>query len=229
MSYQRRALEATLPEESPNLCRFLYHKLLEAGVRLPDQDIVLIGKLVSAYVKQTADGKLTALKLLNAEVKPASVLKSYFRAGYLNDEAQRIKPGELKEFRGWIYKDTLAVGYSQIDMDDREDSTICDSCGGKFPADYCAQNIEVLKSNGTTRVETWCNHCRRGSENQRLRDTASEKTCLNCEKTVCEYHPKHEQVVNRQTKSIVAMLPAAQMSSGSNIPPHVPMPPGWSY
>lgn len=226
MNYRRQEMEKSLPEASQFLCKYLWQHLNEAGVRIPDEDILLIGRLVSAYVRDTDYGKKTFLKLLNAEVAQPSALKTYFKSGRPHDEQHRIKYSDLVEFKGWIYKGAVAIAHSKVDVDDREDAVVCDSCAGRFPADYCTKQVEVLKASGQTREEVLCNYCRYHSENPRVRETGSASVCAACEKITCENHPRHaEPMTDQNTRHVVGLL---QPGTGQNrIPEGLPMPPGW--
>lgn len=221
MNYRRVEMEKKLPEASQYLCDFLKANLREAGIGAGDQDILFIGKLVSEYMLKTAPGKRTALKFLSASIKPASALKTYYRAGFFGDEAQRIPAAHLQEFRGWLYKDSLSVAFDKVEIEDKEDATVCESCGGRFPVDYCAIKLEMPKPNGTTRVEFICNHCRYHSDNPKVRDTGDQKTCAGCEKKICEFHPEH---LNAPIgRSVMALPPPRQHTT----PVNVALPPGW--
>lgn len=219
MSYRRQQLERELPEASKYLCEFLWRNLQECGVNLSPQDITLIVRLVVAY-GSTPQGKHTFLHMLKALVKPASSLKTYFKAGFLNDESQKIKPSDLMEFHGWVYKKTASLRWDAIDIDEREDSVICDNCGGRFPEDYCTKTVEATKRTGELRTEVWCNHCRYQTENPRIKQTGEAKTCAECEKTICEFHPRHI-AATMPGKAPVALLP--QRAANDNLI----LPPGW--
>jgi hypothetical protein len=217
-NYRRSQMERDLPDASPNLCDYLWKNLGEADVRIDPADIKLIGKLISAYVKQTTPGKQTVLKLLNATVAPASILNTYFKAGHMGQEEQKIRPRDLMEFKGWIYKGTSTVKYEAIDIDEREDAAICDCCGGRFPEDYCLRPVESTKRTGEVKNELWCNHCRYAHEDPRIRTTGDHRTCAACEKVICEYNPKHQSI----TQAPMAQLPQRATSNGGP-----PLPPGW--
>lgn len=218
-TYRRSQLEKDLPEASPNLCAFLWRHLSDVDMNVPQADVAFIGKLVSAYIKGTPEGKQTALKLLNCEPKPVSALQTYFRAsaGSRHEDA-KIKPRDLMEFKGWIYKGTNCVKWESIDIDEREDASVCDNCGGRYPVDYCMKQIESTKKTGEMRIEQWCNHCRFQTDDPRVRSTGDQRTCGACEKVTCEFHPKHH-VLDRP----VALLPQRAASSNDAY-----LPPGWS-
>jgi hypothetical protein len=167
-------------------------------------DVLFIGRVVSDYFTNTTNGKHTALMLLKATKAPVSALKSYYPKGHFGNENKRINPKDLTEYRGYIYRGQHAVAFDSIEIDEREDSNICDACGGKFPVYYCMQKVQVLKT-GSIRDELWCNHCRSSSESPKIRDTASPNTCMNCEKRACDFHPKNP--------SNVKLLPAPQRST----------------
>lgn len=219
MNVRRIELEKSLPPPPKDLGEFLWRAKNDCQLNINDQDLVFMVRLMGDYLRSPG-GRQLMLKALNSEVKPASSLHSYFKAGFLNDETQRIQPSDLVHYSGWIYKQQFGCPQSAIEVDEREDSVICDSCGGKFPGNYCTRNVEVLKNTGRTILETWCNHCRSNSENPRVRESGSPNTCGNCEKKECDFHPKHvETFMNMPTRSPIAgLLPPAQSMI---------LPPGW--
>lgn len=184
-------------------------------------------KLVYDYLRQPPGLRTLLTHLLLAEPKPASPLKSYYKAGFFGDSTQKIKPEDLYEFRGYLYKtpqgEWRPIKFDQVEIDDREDSVICEACGGKFPAGYCGKPVEVMRNGSPPRVETWCNHCRQNSEDPVVRATGTLDGCIKCEKVICEFHPKHG--VSPAARGVV--VPLLQAAGGSNIPPNIPLPDGW--
>lgn len=219
-NYRRHQMEKDLPDGSPNLCEFLHRHFIEAGMPVPREDIMFISKLVSSYVKTTPHGKATMLTLMNCKPRPASILNTYYRAGNIGQENQRIKATDLMEFKGWIHKGTNTVRWDAIDIDEREDASVCDSCGGRYPVDYCLAQTENIKRTGEARMEMWCNHCRYQSEDPRVRQTGDQKKCDGCEKIICEFNPKHHSLPN----SNIALLPTRAVSGEPNLPPGWVMP-----
>lgn len=222
MTPRRQQMERNLPEESKLFCQYLYQNLVQADIGLPDQDIRLIGKIFTSFIKDTAAGKRTALHLLRADLKPASVLKTYFKAGRDHSDENRIRSSDLQVYEGIIYKGVAGIPLNQVDVVEKEETRVCDSCGGWFPVDYCTRSVEVLKQTGQSRIEIRCNHCRAYSEDPKIRETGSLGTCGACEKLECEFHPRY---VERTSRPVVALLPAA---GEGRIPAHVSIPPGWS-
>lgn len=215
--YRRSQMERDLPEASPNLCDFLWKNLGEAGIRIDPNDLKFIGKLISAYVRSTPQGKQTMLKLMNASVSPASALSTYFKAGFMGQEDQKIRPRDLMQYKGWIYKGNNPLKWEAIEIDEREDATMCDNCGGRFPEDYCLSKIEVIKRTGESRTELWCNHCRYSHDDPKIRQSGDQRTCAACEKVNCEFHPKHHLLPQQP----VTMLPQRAAVGAP------PLPPGW--
>jgi hypothetical protein len=192
MTFRRRELEQTLPEANQQLCQYLWQLCNEAGAQISNSDLLFVGRIVADFLKNTENGKHMALTAVGADVRPASILKSYFQSGYLGDDTKKIDPRDLKEYRGFVYKGKYGVPYHQVDIDDREDADACDSCGMRFPVGYCLKPIEVKRADGKGAVESRCNHCRLSSEHQNVRDSASSKTCTFCEKRKCEFHPNYK-------------------------------------
>lgn len=221
----RQDLEARLPNYSQFMRDHVWQMCQDARLDIRPNDFLLIMRMVASYF-QTERGMRTALTLLNSDIRPASTLKSYYKEGFRGDESERIPSGDLTEYRGWLVRrngKVYAVKYSAIDVDDREDATICDACGARVPYDYCAKSVEAMKNGGYVKTETWCNHCRYNSEQPRIRETGSVVTCSKCEKTTCEFHPRHNEGLSGST-SVVAALPPGP---SSGIPDNVPIPPGW--
>jgi hypothetical protein len=187
---RRRELDQTLPEASQYLCKYLWQMCQEGGVQISTQDLLFLGRSVTDYIRNTEQGKFTVFKILKTDFKPASNLKSYFQEGYLGDDARKINPQDLLEYHGYIFKRQHAIPYHSVDVDDREDNDVCDSCGTRTPVGYCLKPVEVLAKDGRFKVENRCNHCRFNSEQTSVRATGSSKTCDLCEKTTCEFHPK---------------------------------------
>ena len=194
MNNRRLELEKTLPPPSKELCQFMWQYLSESGTHIQNHDILFISRIVGAYFK-TENGLRSLLKLLNTEARPASILKTYFKSDRPQTDESRIKATDLQEFRGFIYKNLLAMDHTKIVDIDKEEVEICDACGGRFPADYCTKHVETFSNSGHSRIETRCNHCRYNSELPRVRETGSRQVCLTCEKTACDYHPRNERLM----------------------------------
>lgn len=193
MNYQRRVMEATLPETSQYLCRHLWKKLHEAGIsNIPAQDIEFIGRLVSDYFRNTAEGKITALKLLNAQVAGADYRNAYFPDGKAHDAANRIPHEDLMEYRGWIYKGSHSIPYNSVDVDQNGNLEACESTGILGPRDYCVKVVKVRGSGGRESLQSMSNYARLLSEDVDVRDTASMSKCERCFVKDCAYYPHKE-------------------------------------
>jgi len=221
MNGRRIELEKTLPGASKDFCDFVYGNLMEAGGRLSIEDMKLIGRLATAFFKTEA-GLRVLFKLLGVEPKPASILKTYFKAGQGRHDSVRIKANELHELQCWIYKNKLVVPNEKIEVTDQEETETCASCGGRFPADYCTKQVELFDKSGHSRMDFVCNYCRAHSDQPRIRETGSGQRCMSCEKITCDYHPRHSELA--RPGSVVALLPAAQAERQM---PNVPIPTAW--
>lgn len=208
------------PEELRPLAEYIHQKHREAGVDLNREQVFFLMKMFMSFVKETPVGKHVVLWMLNIAAKPVSILKTYFKNGYDRADENRIRSTDLMEYSGYIYKGVASIAYSKVDVMDKEEAHMCDSCGGRFPADYCIRQAEVLKQSGHTRIETLCNHCRYHSENPKIRDTGSARICAGCEKTACEFHPNHVEA-----PPILLPPPPREFD---RIPDNMPIPPGWS-
>ena len=192
MSYRRMEMEKLLPQASPLLCSFLWSKLSEAGLRLSQEDIGFIGRLVGDYIQNTKEGKKTVMKMLNAEVKPASVKDNFYPAGR-RVPGQEIKPQDLLQFSGWIYKEVTGIAPSQIERVERGNMEACESTGILGPKGYCVQTVSVFGQGGRERLQNLSNYARMFSEDMRVRDTANSKVCAACPVDSCDYHPVRNQ------------------------------------
>lgn len=188
MNYKRQQMEAQLPPPSQLLCSHLWSRMEEAGVRLDKNDIVLISRIVCDYIKNTRDGKATALKLLGATVKPADPRHAYYPFG---SNPKPLPPSELKQFAGWIFQDTYAIPYDDIEIEKGGGLESCESTGIKGPRDYCVKTVKDYGANGEVLV-TLSNYARMMSERPAVRDTANPKVCEACPLRNCPYHPKQE-------------------------------------
>jgi hypothetical protein len=191
-------MEARLPEASPNLCKYLWDNLGYAGIPADADTVRFIGRLVSNYIKNTEEGKTTVFALLKAELAPATPSKTYFQAGKEGEDEGIIPHKELMEYRGWIYKKTVAVPHSLVSVFNTPNTVGCDDCGIMGPKDYCVQVVANRTSSGREALESLCNHCRSFNTNPRIRDAASKKDCSVCPMTSCDHYP------NKQ----LALLPA---------------------
>jgi hypothetical protein len=163
----------------------------KAGRNIPPDDVKFIARLFSAFIGGTPEGMQIALSLLNIRPEPVSTLQTYFKAGQGKHEGSKLRTTDLQMVRAYIWKKTNKVRWDSIEVDEREDASVCDSCGGRYPIDYCLKSMEVVKKTGESRTEMWCNRCRYQHEDPRVRQTADQRVCHGCEKVTCEFHPKH--------------------------------------
>lgn len=189
MNQNRQRMEAALPEASSNLCKFLWNKLAEAGVGVQQQDVVLIGRIVSDYFISTEEGKKTAIKFLKATVRPAPVEHAYYPAGNMRDSGKRLNTTELVEYRGWIYKGKHSAPYTSIDIDNNGGLEACETTGILGPKEYCIKTVKTYTRDGRDLLQNLSNYARLHSEDINIRSEAKFSTCRECKSLGCEYHP----------------------------------------
>lgn len=193
MTYRKREMEATLPEASRYLCQHLWTKLNEAGVNhIAAHDIELIARLVSDYIKNTAEGKRTALKLLGAELSAADYRNAYYPDSKANDPRNRIPHTDLVEYRGWLYKGAYSLPYYSIDIDTSGNMEACETTGILGPKDYCVRVVKVRGSDGREYLQSMSNYARAMSEDMNVRESASLDKCKSCFVKECEFNPARE-------------------------------------
>lgn len=193
-SIRRQELERSFPPAPQSLLRHLHERCREAGISLTEQDLIFIGRATTEYLSKTSDGRNVCLKLLNATVVEGSYMRQYFPEEHYGVEEKRLDPRHLKEYRGWIYKDTMALPWTRVDTVDKPHLEPCDACGGLFPSDYCATIIRQVLG-GTERLQTLCNRCRQHSPDSRTRDGASGKKCQECRHLICQFHPRKQEAL----------------------------------
>jgi hypothetical protein len=199
MATQRQMeMEARLPEASPNLCKYLWDSLGQAGVPITADTVRFVGRLVSNYIKNTEEGKTTVFALLKAELSPAAPNKTYFQAGKEGEDSGIIPHKDLVEYKGWIYKRSVAVPHSLVSVFNTPNTVGCEDCGIMGPKDYCVTEVVNRTPSGKEAVESLCNHCRTFNVNPKVRDTASKRDCETCPMTGCDHYPKKQ----------LALLPA---------------------
>lgn len=211
MNQQRLEMERRLPQASPLLCHFLWNKLNEAGVRLPQEDIVLVAKLFGEYVTNTKEGKQTVMKMLGATQKPATIKDLFFPVGR-RGPGQEIKPQDLVHYSGWIYRGVTGIGEHQIEKVDGGNLEACESTGILGPKEYCIKQVIVHGQGGKEHLTNLSNYARLHSEDAKVRDTASAKVCTECPSQGCDYHP----VRNQQSKQYqqMSLIPLRSTASG---------------
>lgn len=226
MNQNRIEMEKTLPSASQYLCQHIQQGLARAGVSANQNDVILIARLVSDYFVNSEHGKHTALRLLNAEVTDASYTKTYYPEGYYGNDAKAISFKDLKEYRGWIYKNKIGVPFNKVDISDRAPLQACEACGGMFPPDFCTATVKTY-NNGKEYLETRCNHCRAHSDEARVRETAAINTCHKCVKTGCQYHPNKNKPVVMNNNFQASQRAAQVVASLPQPPTKEVVPPGW--
>lgn len=218
MNNRRQELERTLPEASSYMCQDIWTDLAASGLtHISKNDLVFIGRLTVRYLR-SPQGVRTILRLLGLEPKPASILKTFFKAGRIQDDFSRIKSTDLQEIHGYIYKNSGVVPAARVDVVEKEETNVCDACGGWFPMDYCIKTVEILQPNGHSKMDNICNYCRYHSDQPRVRESGNSQHCMACEKITCDHHPKHSAPMVP-----IALLPAA----GERAMPNVQMPQAW--
>ena len=189
MNYRRSEMERRLPQASPLLCSFLWTRLNEVGMRLPQEDITFLARIFGDYVQNTKEGKKTIMKMLGATVTPANVKDTFYPQGRRGMVGQELKPQDLQRFSGWLYKEVVPISDNQIEKVEGGNLEACESTGILGPKGYCVQTVNVVGSGGRESLSNLSNYARMFSEDQRVRDTASSKTCQLCPVDSCDYHP----------------------------------------
>lgn len=188
MNYKRQEMEQRLPPPSPLLCSHLWTKTNEAGIRLNQEDIVLLSRVFCDYIQNTREGKLTALKLLNATVEAADPRHAYYPFGQ-NVQQTPLPAKDLQRFGGWIYKDGFSLSMDQIEVERNGGLEACETTGILGPRDYCVKTVKDFGRNGEVLV-TMSNYARMMSEKPAIRETANQRTCEECAVKTCAYYPK---------------------------------------
>lgn len=188
------SLERELPSASPKFCAHLWNGLVAAGLRPDADEVKLIGQLVSHYIRDTQDGKETVFALLKTQVSSMSPLKTYFQSGHEGDQQYRIPATDLVEYRGYLHKRVKGVPHDMVSVIHKEELDGCDDCGALVPSDFCAKLVKTTQANGKEHLQTVCNHCRAFSQDNRVRDEASKRVCVECPKLGCQHHPKVRQM-----------------------------------
>lgn len=213
MSYQRRQeIESKLPRASEPCMRHVSDLCIRAGITGVTADsYMFIHRAVIDYLLNTAEGKMTALKLLNAELEKATYENQYYPEGYYGVEEKRLDHTQLAEFKGWIYRGTSGP-HSKIEVRETPDLVECESCHSRYPNKDCAIDVRV-HSGGRERLQKLCNYCRMNSDDGRVRGDSSTKTCLECSFTSCAYHPTKTQRPQPQiANTFVGKVAAAHQS-----------------
>jgi len=185
--YQRQQLEKTLPKASEPCVRHVNQVCIQAGVQINAPDYAIIHRAFIDYLLNTAEGKTTMLKILGAEVTPATYEKQYYPEGYFGMDTHRLEHTKLVEYMGWIYQGK-SVAHNRVEVREQPNLLECEGCHGKFPKSYCAILVKTYHT-GRERVEQFCNHCRMNNDDIRIRGEASGKTCSTCTYKSCPYHP----------------------------------------
>lgn len=204
MNNKRQALEGKLPPPSQLLCSHLWNRLGEAGVSIPKDDIVLIARILSDYILNTKDGKITALKLLNASARRPEIRNAYHP---FSDPNKSIDAKDLLYYHGWIYKETLGLKFEQIEVEKGGGLEACEATGILGPRNYCVQVVKTYGAGGRENLASLSNHARLYHDDPRVRDTASYDKCMRCPVESCEYHP------NRNSRQL-ALVPQIKTVGG---------------
>jgi hypothetical protein len=200
---RRQELERTLPPPSEAAIRHVNQLCIQGGVStsLSPADYMFIHRAFIDYLKNSADGKRTMLKHLNATVKQASYEKKYYPDGYYGVPEKEMDHRHLVEYSGWIYKG-IAGAHDKIEVAEVANLVECEQCHGRYPKNDCAVDSKIY-SGGREHITTVCNYCRMNSDDLRLRQSASGKTCYECKFTVCAYHPSKQRSHNLSQPPLV--------------------------
>jgi hypothetical protein len=193
-------LDRTLPPAPQSLLNFVFTKLVESSVSIPNDDLMFIGRIVTEYLANTGEGKKAILKILDAEVNSVSYLKQYYPAGCLGDADKKLDYRGLVEYRGYVYRGK-AISYGAIEVENNPDLEICDGCGGRYPKIYCAQTHRSI-INGKEHLENLCNHCRRNHQDIKIKETSNFQTCNECKYMRCSFHPEHHKEMIEQQRTL---------------------------
>jgi hypothetical protein len=167
------------------------------GITISVNDLTFLNQLMFGYLSKRQDGQRALFKLLKLagiKTQPATYMKTYYKEGYFGMDEHKINHGELEEIRAWLYQGERVLPYDAIEVNDRPDQTTCEDCLALVPAKYCADMAKEF-SNGKETLLTLCNHCRLYRADPKIRDTASQKTCDNCQIKGCAYHPSKNQAL----------------------------------
>jgi hypothetical protein len=194
-------MEHRLPPPSQLLCSHLWSKVVEAGVNLNKDDVILLSRIFCDYVQNTADGKKTVLKLLNATVKKPDPTNAYLPAKN-STATTALKSEELIYYSGWIYKGTKSVPADAVEIDKGGGLEGCEITGILGPKEYCVQMVKDFGRGGRESLVFMSNYARMMSENLSIRETSKPENCRNCTTLTCEFHP------NRGPQQLLLSAPA---------------------
>jgi hypothetical protein len=161
-------------------------------MHLPKDDIQFIAQLIGDYIQNTADGKKTALKLLNATVRPADPRNAYFPQGRPDQIISKIPNKDLVSYAGWIYKGSMGLSLGQVEVERGGNLEACEDTGIMGPGDYCVKVVKHTGAGGRETLSSLSNYARMHSQDQQIRDSASATVCERCPLKTCAYHPLRE-------------------------------------
>lgn len=202
---RRQEAAAKLPPAPQTMLHYAWERCLEAGIAIPQEDFTHVIRSVVDYLNTTGEGKRVMLQLLKATQSEATYLNQYYQTGHLGEEEKRLDYKGLIEFKGWIYRGR-AVPHNAVEIWDKPDLEACEMCCGLFPKSHCLITVKTT-SNGKEHLENMCNHCRLMYDDNRIKETASSKTCGSCKITNCRYHPAKQQALRAEKAATV--IPAA--------------------
>lgn len=188
----------------------VWRRSQEAGISVKQDEFVFLCRAMTEYLAMAPQAKQVMLKLLSSTVVEGSYTKQYYPEGYFGSEEKRLDYRKLVEYRGYIYGGK-AVPWSAIEVQASPDLEACEGCGGSFPKTYCAQVVRVV-SGTKEHLKTLCNRCRLHSDDTRVRDSASQKTCGSCKIETCQFHPRRHLV--HKARLDEPPHPATQKNSG---------------
>lgn len=196
MNVKMQKVAETLPPAPQTLLAHSWQKCLEAGINIPQEEFVFIHRAMIDYLNTTGEGKKVMLRILKADITEACYTKQYYQSGQVGDPEKALDYRGLIEYKGWVYRGK-AVPYSAVDIHDAMEKVHCDHCSGLFPKSYCNQTVRIVLG-GKEYMENVCNHCRLFSEDPKVRETASSKTCGHCKVYTCSYNPERDYMTKRE-------------------------------
>lgn len=184
-----------LPVAPQSMLRVLWEQFHSSGAlhQLPPQDLAFlcqfVGRVVTSYLK-TQEGKrwLLSKEVLNLTQAPATYMKQYYIAGKVGLPEHQLEYSDLRQISGWLYNEKSGPE-TAVEIFDRPDLVECEQCGGRSPKGACVKVAKIHLA-GKEMLQSMCNHCRVSFDDPRVRDTASQRTCQDCEYVTCAYNPK---------------------------------------
>ena len=165
---------------------------------LSQDDIVLLSRIFCDYVKNTPEGKKTVFGLLNTTVRKADIKNNYQLSSKYR-ETKSFNYTDLTYYAGWIYRGSHGVGVEDIEVEKNGNMEGCEATGIMGPKDYCVKVVKEYGRDGREHLASLSNYARLHSDQQHIRETASQSTCANCSVHMCPYHPAMQNVKQLQT------------------------------